>query len=336
VNDVVRIGVIGAGVMGADHVRTLATSVAGAQIGMVADLDQGRAAAAVAAAGLTDVKLVDDPHQVIADPGLDAVLVASADATHEELVLACLREGKYVLCEKPLTPTTDGALRIVAAEVSLGRRLVSVGFMRRYDPGYTKLKAGLLSGGLGEALMLHCVHRNASSPPGTPSSRLISGSAVHEFDITRWLLNDEIERVTVHHGRRSSLVTGPADDPMFLVLRTAGGVLADVEVFVNCQYGYDVRCELVGETGTSSLDGTVGVDWRDRFADAYRLELRDWVRGVAAGEQRGATAWDGYAATAVAAVGLEALESGGPALVGLATRPGLYACSGHSDGLDLQ
>jgi myo-inositol 2-dehydrogenase/D-chiro-inositol 1-dehydrogenase len=325
VNDLVRIGVIGAGVMGADHVRTLATSVAGAQILTVADLDQSRAAAAVAAAGLTDVKLVGDPHQVIADPGLDAVLVASADATHEELVLACLREGKHVLCEKPLTPTTDGALRIVAAEVSLGRRLVTVGFMRRYDPGYTELKAGLLAGRLGETLMLHCVHRNAKSPPGTPSPQLISGSAVHEFDITRWLLNDEIERVTVHHGRRSSLVVGQTDDPMLIVAETAAGVLVDVEVFVNCQYGYDVRCELVGETGTSSLDGTVGVDWRDRFADAYRLELQDWVRGAATGEQRGATAWDGYAATAVAAAGVDALESGGPAVVSLATRPDLYA-----------
>lgn len=327
-SDVVRIGVIGAGVMGADHVRTLATSVAGAQVVAVADLDQSRAAAAVSAAGLTDVKLVDDPHLVIADPGLDAVLVASADATHEEFVLACLREGKFVLCEKPLTPTADGALRIVAAEVSLGRRLVSVGFMRRYDPGYTELKSGLLSGSLGAALMLHCVHRNASSLPGTPSSQLIRGSAVHEFDITRWLLADEIARVTVHHGRRSSLVAGSTDDPMFLVLETAGGVLVDVEVFVNCQYGYDVRCELVGETGTRSLDGTVGVDWRDRFADAYRLELRDWVHGVAAGEQRGATAWDGYAATAAAAAGVEALSTGLPAPVALAPRPELYAPPG--------
>jgi myo-inositol 2-dehydrogenase / D-chiro-inositol 1-dehydrogenase len=319
-----RIGVIGTGVMGADHVRTLANSVAGAQVLAVSDLDQVRAAEAVAAAGLSGVRILDDPLKVVEDPDVDAVVVASADSTHESLVLACVREGKHVLCEKPLTPTADGALRVVAAEVSLGRRLVSVGFMRRYDPGYAELRSGLLSGALGGALMLHCVHRNASSRPDTPSEQLVSGSAVHEFDITRWLLGDEITRITVHHGRRSSLVVGTTDDPMLLVLETASGVLVSVEVFVNCGYGYDVRCELVGETGTLNLDSTVGVDWRDRFADAYRLELQDWVRGAAAGEQRGANAWDGYTATAVAAAGIEALEAGRAAPVSLAPRPELY------------
>ncbi|GAB3419075.1 Gfo/Idh/MocA family protein [Flindersiella endophytica] len=340
-NDMVRIGVIGTGVMGADHVRTLATAVAGAQVAAVSDLDTSRAEAAVEAAGLTGVRILDDPLKVVEDPDIDAVVVASADSTHEELVLACVREGKYVLCEKPLTPTADGSLRIVAAEVDRGRRLASVGFMRRYDPGYASLKASLCSGALGGALMLHCVHRNASSRPDTASEQLINGSAVHEFDVTRWLLDDEITRITVHHGRRSSLVVGGTDDPMLIVAETASGVLVDVEVFVNCRYGYDVRCELVGETGTLSLDRAVGVvgrgaggvaaeiatDWRDRFADAYRLELQDWVRGAAAGDQRGPTAWDGYAATAIATAGVDALETGRPATVSLATRPDLYATS---------
>jgi myo-inositol 2-dehydrogenase / D-chiro-inositol 1-dehydrogenase len=329
----VRIGVVGTGVMGADHIRTLSTGVSGARITAVYDIDKVRASAAVA--GLDGVRVHHSASDLIAAAEVDAVLVASADATHEELVLGCLAAGKPVLCEKPLTPTPDGALRVVAAEHALRRRLVSVGFMRRYDPGYAAVKAALRRGDVGAPLVLHCVHRNASSPPGTPSSDLITGSAVHEIDAARWLLDEELAAVTVHRPRSSSRVTGGTIDPIFLVLRAVSGVLVDVEVFVNAGYGYDVRCELVGEGGTLSLDESpvvsrratatrstsVASDWRDRFAEAYRLELRDWVAGVAAGEQRGATAWDGYAATAVAAAGVEALETGAPVKVALEPRP---------------
>ncbi len=332
----VRVGVIGTGVMGADHIRTLATQVSGAGVTAVVDLDRERARSAVA--GLGEIRVLDSPGDLVAADEVNAVLVASADSTHEKLVLACLEAGKPVLCEKPLTPTPDGGLRIVEAEMHCGRRLVSVGFMRRYDPGYTAVKAALRAGTVGAPLLLHCVHRNASSRPDLPSAALVTGSAVHEFDIARWLLDDEIIRVTVHRPRASSRVVGATSDPLFLVLETAGGRLVDVEVFVNAQYGYDVRCELVGETGSLSVDQAayvvqrsgrsrttgVAVDWRDRFADAYRLELQDWVAGVAAGEQRGAHTWDGYVATEIAAAGVRALEEGVPVVVELALRPALY------------
>jgi myo-inositol 2-dehydrogenase/D-chiro-inositol 1-dehydrogenase len=332
----VRIGVIGTGIMGADHVRTLATSVRCAQVVAVCDLDQERARAAVA--GLGDIRIAEKPTDVVAAEDVDAVVVASHDDTHEELVLACLDAGKPVLCEKPLTPTPDGSLRIVAAESALGRRLVSVGFMRRYDPGYVAVKNALRQGAVDAPLMFHCVHRNAHARPNLPSSALISGSAIHEIDVARWLFEEEITRVTVHRSRPSGRVVGDTSDPLLLVMETASGVLVDVEVFVNAQYGYDVRAELVGESGTLSVDDPEAVvlrtararstrvfqDWRDRFADAYRLELQDWVAGVAAGEQRGATAWDGYAAAAVAQAGVQALETGTPSRVHLEPRPRLY------------
>lgn len=332
----VRIGVIGTGVMGADHVRTLATSVRRAEVVAVSDLDHERARAAVA--GLGDIRIVDKPIDLVNADDVDAVVVASHDDTHEELVLACLDAGKPVLCEKPLTPTSDGSLRIVSAERDLGRRLVSVGFMRRYDPGYVAVKDALRQGTVDAPLMLHCVHRNAEARPNLPSSALIAGSAIHEIDVARWLFEEEITRVTVHRPRRSGRVVGATSDPLLLVMETTSGVLVDVEVFVNAQYGYDVRAELVGETGTLSVDDPAAVvlrttrsrstavvqDWRDRFADAYRLELQDWVAGVAVGQQRGATAWDGYAATAVAEAGIRALETGLPSTVHLEPRPSLY------------
>jgi myo-inositol 2-dehydrogenase/D-chiro-inositol 1-dehydrogenase len=328
----IRVGVIGTGVMGTDHARLLGSVVAGASLGAVYDVDRARAEAAAAqatgarvpSAHVPSARVLGDPAELIRDDAVDAVLVASSDPTHEELVLACIKAGKPVLCEKPLAPTIDGCRRILDAEEAYGARLVSVGFMRRYDPGYLDLKAALDSGRIGAPLLLHCVHRNPTAPAGQPSSMLITGSAVHEIDVARWLLGEEIVAVSVHVPRPSR-AAGTTQDPQLLVFESERGVLIDVEVFVNARYGYDVRCELVGEDGTVSLDAAaptvlrhssgagypLPADWRPRFAEAYRRELQDWVDGLRVDRTpRGASAWDGYAATAVARAGVAALESG--------------------------
>jgi myo-inositol 2-dehydrogenase/D-chiro-inositol 1-dehydrogenase len=316
------IGIIGAGVMGADHARTIARHVAGAHVAALSDIDQPRAAAVGAETGAT--RVLTDPHAVIADPGVDAVLVASPDATHADLVLACLKAGKPVLCEKPLAATAEDCLKILAAERALGRTLVQVGFMRRFDPAYVAMKAALAGGTLGPALLFHCQHRNAKVPTWFESMMSITNAAVHEIDIARWLLGAEIVRGQVH--RSASAGGGAFRDPMFLVLETNRGQLVDIEVFMNARYGYDVRGELVCEQGTVTLAAPVvttlrqggteaypfAADWRPRFAEAYRLELQSWVRGIASGTYEGASAWDGYAATAIAEACVHALDAGTP------------------------
>src|SRR3954447_16596073 len=125
-----RVGVVGAGVMGADHVTTLHRWVSGAEVSCVADLDVARAEGV--AAGVPGARAVGDPIALVRDPAVDAVVVASADASHADLVLACLAERKPVLCEKPLAPTLEECRRLVEAEEALvwpcGTSLVSVGF----------------------------------------------------------------------------------------------------------------------------------------------------------------------------------------------------------------
>jgi myo-inositol 2-dehydrogenase/D-chiro-inositol 1-dehydrogenase len=277
-----------------------------------------------------------DPHGLIHDPEVDAVLIAAPDETHAGLVLDCLSSGKPVLCEKPLAPGIAECLEIVAKESALGRRLVQVGFMRRFDPGYLAIRQALAAGEIGAPLLMHCVHRNRTAPPFIDSRSLISNAAVHEIDIARWLLAGEIARASVPASRSSSLAA--IRDPQFLLLEMADGVLVDVEVFVNAQYGYDVRGEVVGETGTLSLaaphpvqrraSGLEGFrhapDWRERFAAAYRAQLQAWIGSVRSGVPAGASAWDGYAATAVADACLASLRTGQPAEVRLEPRPNLY------------
>ena len=319
----VGVGVIGAGMMGAAHIGTLTTGVEGAHVAAVADADPARAAAAAREGG---ARAIADPHELIGDPEVDAVVVASFDTTHEEFVCACIAAGKPVLCEKPLATTADACLRVIDAEVAAGRRLVSLGFMRRYDPGYEAIKTSLDDGGVGAVLLVHCAHRNAVAPAVYTSEMLITSSAVHEIDIARWLLGEEIVGATVRAPRPSSQAPAGLRDPQLVLLETASGVLIDVEVFVNARYGYDIRCELVGETGTLRLDEQIAPDFRVRFATAYRRELEAWVRAVGSGHADGQPdAWDGYAANAVADACLASLASGEREDVVLKARPSLYS-----------
>jgi myo-inositol 2-dehydrogenase/D-chiro-inositol 1-dehydrogenase len=335
--ETLRIGVIGCGMIGTDHVRTLSSMVSGAQVVAISDADPKRALEAAELAGGAQVEM--DPGALITAPAVDAVLIASSEDTHEKFVLACLEAGKPVLCEKPLAPSAAECLRVVEAEVTLGRKLVQVGFMRRFDPSYMEMKQILDSGRIGYALFLHCIHRNADYPPRYDSDALVTATGVHDIDIARWLLGCEIVSVTAHTPRPSSLVRAGFQDPQFVVLQTEDGAVIDLEIFVNARYGYDVRCELVAERGTVSLvppatatlrvDGMEGesvlADSRPRFAPAFRNELQAWVNAAADGQVVGATAWDGYAAAAVAGACLEAAATNTTSPVHLVAKPALYS-----------
>jgi myo-inositol 2-dehydrogenase/D-chiro-inositol 1-dehydrogenase len=330
------VGVVGTGMMGQDHVQRLATSVPHAKVVAVSDVnvEQAKRVGERVAA-----RVYSDGHDLIGDEQVQAVLIASPGPTHEEFTLACIAAGKPVLCEKPLAPTIDACVRVLEAEAALPRRLVQVGFMRRYDDGFRALKERLDDGQVGPALLLHCRHRNAVSPPGFTSDLMITDSVVHDIDVTRWLLGEEVVAARVFTPRRSSRAPDGLQDPQLVLLETAEGVLVDVESFVNCQFGYDIRYELVGETGTLSLDEAPGVrirqqgehrgpipaDWRERFGAAYQRELQAWVTGALEGRITGPSAWDGYATTAVAEAAVQSLIDGRRVTVELVDRPALYA-----------
>jgi myo-inositol 2-dehydrogenase/D-chiro-inositol 1-dehydrogenase len=331
----VRVGIIGVGVMGSDHARILASQVPGASIQAIYDADPARAKAVADEIGGGVV--VTDAVALIRDPAVDAVLVASPDQTHKALTLACLDARKPVLCEKPLAPTAAECLEVIAAESMLGRQLVQIGYMRRYDPAYAEMKASLLSGRLGTALMFHCIHRNVAAPSWFDSKMAISNSAVHEFDIARWMFDVELASIDVI--RPKAAKPSQPGAPVFLTLETAAGQVVTIEVFNDAGYGYDVRGEVVCEKGTVSLRApnrtetnvdlalatTYPADWRPRFADAYRLQAQAWVKSIAAGSlPTGASAWDGYAAAAVAEAGLQALAEGHRAAIRLVEKPRLF------------
>jgi myo-inositol 2-dehydrogenase / D-chiro-inositol 1-dehydrogenase len=137
--DDVRIAVVGAGMMGTDHARRLATTVAGARVSVIVDADQARAEAV--AASIPGAAAVADPSGAFARDDVDAVVLATTSVTHEPILLAALEHDLPVLCEKPLTPDPESSLRVLEAEQTQGRRLIQVGFMRRFDREYRDIRA---------------------------------------------------------------------------------------------------------------------------------------------------------------------------------------------------
>lgn len=322
--DVVRIGVIGVGVMGADHARQLNTAVPGARVAAVADADPSRARAVAADVGAA---AADDPSALIAGADVDAVVVASSDPTHAGLVRACVAAGKPVLCEKPLAPSLAETAELVRDLGADGAALVSIGFMRRFDPGYAGLRDAIRSGRRGAPLVVHCVSRGVSSGPGATSEYSITGASIHDLDIVPWLVGSPVSEAAWFAPRQSREADG-LQDPQLLLLRTEDGVLATVETYLNARYGYDIRCEVVCESAAVSLAeprrvlldadlaraGDYWPDWRGRFADAYRLELTTWVRAISSDRMpRGplATVADAVAAAEVAEALIRSMRQGG-------------------------
>ena len=332
----IRVGIIGTGLIGEDHGRKLVNVINGSTVSAVFDVNRARADEVAGILG--GARVFETGEALIASDLVDAVLVTSIGPTHARYVLACIAAGKPVMCEKPLAPTARECEEILAAEVAHGKRLVIVGYMRRYDPGYQQVKGALDTGRIGDALVLHNVHRNATVGESYTSFMTMTDSMIHEVDTTRWLLGEEITAVQVVPPKRTPLAFPHLQDPQFAMFTTETGILSTVELFANCQYGYDVRCELVGSLGTATMTNPrvasviaggqdvdrVPADWRERFGAAYTAELQAWISGLGRGECVGPSAWEGYAATKVVEVGVEAVKTGVRMEIDYIEKPALY------------
>jgi myo-inositol 2-dehydrogenase / D-chiro-inositol 1-dehydrogenase len=329
-SDDLKIAVLGVGMMGAFHVDALSKRVRGGRVTVVNDFLADKAAEVAGAVG---ARVVTDPIAAINDPDVDAVLIATPGAAHEEQVNACLDRGIPALCEKPLTTDFASAYAIVQKEKAIGKQLIQVGFMRRFDPEYVALRKLIADGRLGNPLMVHCTHRNPTVGDHFNSEYMIRDSVVHEVDAVRFLLGQEITSVEVIKGAATASAPHGTHDPMLVIFETQSGAIVTDEIFVRTGVAYEVRTEVVGEKGSAligldqnlqlkSTDGRWGggmtPSFVERFGQAYDIELQRWVDAAKAGTIDGASAWDGYAAVAVCEAGVLALRSGAKVHVHLA------------------
>jgi myo-inositol 2-dehydrogenase/D-chiro-inositol 1-dehydrogenase len=333
----ISIGVIGTGGMGTRHTNNLHRLVKGARVAAVYDLDRTRANQVAKTCG--DAVVFEDAHQLIRSSSVDAVVIASPDATHAALARACVQHGKRVLCEKPLGTTAAEARSVVDAELASGKRLLSLGFMRRFDPQHVGVKHAIDSGTLGRPLLFKGSSREISIPNGVPDAERLSNSASHDIDAMRWLLGREPRSVFVQGiASREGLGAGNTD---LLVIQFGfeGAALGTIEHFPNAGYGYDIQAEVVCERGVASTASPstaqvhlnqqrglhVSADWLERFQTAYVTEFQAWVDALNGGPAfPGACAWDGYCAARLAEACLESITSGRAVMVESEDKPKLY------------
>jgi myo-inositol 2-dehydrogenase / D-chiro-inositol 1-dehydrogenase len=310
--------------MGMHHLKIFHGLAPWAEITAVADNHPPfaeRAGAVVPAA-----KVFHDPLDCLRNVDIDAAIVASADATHYAIVDACIARGIYVLCEKPLTLSADESLRLVKAERASGRRLIQVGYMRRYDADYRHIYDTARSGGVGQPILISQRHHNPLVFNTFEAQQLIASSAAHDIDLFRWFTGEEISVVNcaAKASDDGSTVT------VLITLTSESGVLGVVEVGRGPGMRYDIGLGLVGSRGSVTLgspsltthaavDGVAAQrlpdSWLERFDGAYRAQNAAFLTAVANHSIDGPSAYDGYAANAVADAALLALSTGGAQVV---------------------
>lgn len=330
----IQIGVIGTGGMGGRHARNLAKQTPGAQVVAVMDVDLNRAETVAAECG--GAKVYTDAAALIADPAVQAVVIAAPDPFHVELALACLAADKPALCEKPLATSIADAEKVLQAELTRGRR-IQLGFMREYDAAHQALKELVGRGEIGLPLMFHGMHRVLGWGPPRTTEDVIINSAVHDIHSARWLLRQEVAQVYAQ--RVAADETRPETCRLVLIqLAFKDSSLGLIEVNADSNYGYQVDVELTGTLGAARTSPaaapivrqsckqfqTIAPDWLVRFDAAYIREAQAWVRSLVKEQPTGPSVWDGYVAMVVADACVESIKTGHPQPVPDLEPPAMY------------
>ena len=308
------IGIIGLGVMGRIHVGILKAGVPGACLAAVADLDPERSRES---AEETGVPAYTACAELLRDPAVHAVVIATPAETHSDLIEQAAAAGKHIFCEKPLDVDLTRIHRALAA-VKQARVLLMTGFNRRFDRNFSYLREELDAGRIGDPISIHIVSRDPvlAGPPRTIEAKagLFFETTIHDLDMLRFLTGAEIE--WLHVQASSPVHKQPAVDSAVVMLRLANGAAATID---NSQaaYDYDQRIEAFGTQGaltvtnetvnTVSLWDRQGIHsprhqhfFPQRYRESYSSELAAFAGFVPAGVQPSPSGADGRAATAAA------------------------------------
>lgn len=316
-DEFVRVGLVGLGRMGRFHAANLAGRIPGTRLVRVAD-----AAESVArenAARLGGVEWSTRYEDLLEDPGVEAVIIASPTHLHAEMVEAVAAAGKHVFCEKPISHDLERTYDVIEAVRAAGVKL-QVGFHRRFDPDYRAAKEKISVGHIGEVYLFRTSLRDMRSPGFDyikGSGGFFADVTVHDFDAARWLVG-EITEVTAAGAALSDPgfeEVGDIDNAV-ITLRFASGALGVIDNSRVAGYGYECSSEILGHRGTLRIDNhqrvavetlTPGRSCRDyvsdfveRFADAYREEMEHFVCAVRGEAEPRPTGTDAAAATVLA------------------------------------
>lgn len=311
------IALLGAGRIGQVHARAIAE--AGATLVSVFDV---MSEAAQAFGEKSGAAVCDSAEAAINYPGVDGVLVATSTDTHVDLILAAANAGKAVMCEKPIAPSLSEARRCIDG---LGDKVdkVFIGFNRRFDDGHGKVNAAVLGGEIGSLEQLTITSRDPFPPPLEyipVSGGLYRDMMIHDFDIARWMLGEEIVKISAEGGvcvDPEIGKLGDIDTAVVTMISESGKQI----VILNSRravYGYDQRIEAFGSTGMLISDNPSATNvkrfskehfgapdsystfFMDRYTVSYRREIEAFVAMIETGEKSPITAIDGLMASYLA------------------------------------
>jgi len=294
-----RVGIIGAGRIGKVHAETVAFGLPEAEIVSITDVNRDAAVQLAQRCGIAEVAASSDA--ILADPRVDAVLICSSTDTHAALIGQAARAGKHIFCEKPIAhdlAKIDAALEAVA---KAGVKL-QIGFNRRFDSNFARVRRAIEAGEIGTPRLMHIISRDPAPPPISyvkVSGGMFLDMTIHDFDMARFLIRDEVEEIFVSGGVMVNPEIGAAGDldTAVIVLRFRNGVIGTIDNCRQAAYGYDQRVEILGSLGKIATENrypnqaeiSTGSEVRkdlplnffmDRYRESFAAELRCFADAV--------------------------------------------------------
>lgn len=323
-----NIGILGCGRIGQVHVGSL-QHIDTARVAAVADAFPEAAKALAAKTGAA----VMSADEMIASPDIDAVVIGTPTDTHFDLIQASAKAAKAIFCEKPVDMSADRIRECIATVEAAGVPFLT-GFNRRFDAGFASMRARIAAGEIGDVELVTILSRDPSPPPVTyikSSGGLFRDMMIHDFDMARFLLGEEIVRVYATGSALVDPAIGEAGDvdTAVAVLTTASGRICQISNSRRASYGYDQRAEVHGSLGlikaNNVADNNVEIAtgagfcaapaqhfFLERYAGAYRAETAHFIDCLAAGTAPSPGIRDGLAAQLIADAAAKSLESGIP------------------------
>ncbi|MGC1462989.1 MAG: inositol 2-dehydrogenase [Terracidiphilus sp.] len=305
-------GIIGAGRIGRVHAETLAFRLPQSQTVAITDVNREAAQSLAAHCGIP--RVAESNAEIIADPAIEAVLICSPTNTHADLIVQTAKAGKHIFCEKPIAHSLDEIDRALAAVKVAGVQL-QVGFNRRFDANFVRLRQSVVSGEIGAPHLMHMISRDPAPPPLSyirVSGGIFMDMTIHDFDMARFLMGDEVEEMYTAGGVMVDPEIGKAGDldTALILMRFRNGVIASIDNSRKAAYGYDQRVEIFGsggkiETGNCypnqalvSSEKSVYRDlplnfFMERYTESFAAELRSFTHAVLENRQTEVTGIDG-------------------------------------------
>ncbi len=314
----VNVGIIGAGRIGTLHAKQLVTRIPRATVMAISDIRKGAAEQCAANLGIREV--YGEPESVIDHPDIDAVLICSSTNTHAALIEAAAAAGKHIFCEKPIDLDLARVDRVLAAVEQAGVKLM-VGFNRRFDHNFRRVRDLVEAGAIGTPQILHIISRDPAPPPieyVKVSGGIFLDMTIHDFDMARYLMGCEVEEVYVDGGVMVDPAIGEAGDidTTVIMLRFENGAIGTIDNSRRAVYGYDQRVEVFGSGGAVRTENdfpntavvsdgqSIRTDlplnfFMDRYTESYVTELQAFIDYLLGGSRPPATGYDGRMAIAM-------------------------------------